>query len=564
MERSNVIHPIVPNTAPASNLRKQAANATDAQLRAPDITKGFFGPGVWLFARAGFLSKAMLMGVVLVIPLLALIVWQLTARYNDAWDARMVATAHHVELVQGMLAHFHAQEVANTLTREEAQELAKNTVNKLRYNTTNYFWIHNVSSRMVTHPMNPALNGQDLSQMRDANGRAFFQEMIQVGGQENGGFVRYLWQNPGESEPTEKISYVRLFKPWGWVVGSGVYMEDVIIAARQQLIFNGSVILTALLLTSYLFVAFYRLMTRCLNDLQNNIRAIRDGDLTTTITYYGKDEIANALHNLADMQSSLRNIVSAVRTSSADIAHSVREVGHAANDLASRTEHTASNLTESASAMEEIQSTAAHTAANTEEGSRLARDNAEAATHSMQVMQEMVRTMQTISQTSDKIQDIVSTMDSIAFQTNILALNAAVEAARSGEAGRGFAVVAGEVRALAQRSSQASGEISDLIAESVKQVETGRNIVLKSENAIKDVLTSSERVNQLLKEISTGAQEQTVGISEVSQALAELDSMTQQNAAMVEETAATAAAMGDLAERLSGEVSRFRLPNHGY
>ncbi|NLC37435.1 MAG: chemotaxis protein, partial [Alcaligenaceae bacterium] len=342
------------------------------------------------------------------------------------------------------------------------------------------------------------------------------------------------------------------------------YMEDIIVAARQQLIVNGSIIAIALLLTTYLFLAFYRLMNRCLSDLQNNIRAIRDGDLATEITYYGSDEIASALQDLAEMQSSLRNIVSSVRSSSADIAHSVHEVGAAANDLASRTEQTASNLTESASAMEEIQATAAHTAGNTEEGSRLARDNAEAATHSMQVMQEMVETMQGISQTSDKINDIIATIDSIAFQTNILALNAAVEAARSGEAGRGFAVVAGEVRALAQRSSQASGEISGLIAESVKQVETGRAIVLKSETAIKDVLASSDRVNQLLKEISTGAQEQTVGISEISQALAELDGMTQQNAAMVEETAATAASMNDLAARLSHEVARFRLPNNGY
>ncbi|NLC36817.1 MAG: hypothetical protein GX772_10320, partial [Alcaligenaceae bacterium] len=219
MEHSNIIHPIIPSTAPATDLRKKAESATDARLHGSDLTKGFLGPGVWLFARARFLSKAILMGIVLVIPLLVLIVWQLSARYNDAWEARMQATTHHVELAQGVLAHFHAQEVANVLTREEAQELAKNTITKLRYSNDNYFWIHNVSSIMITHPMNVALNGQDLSQIRDAAGRAFFQEMIQVGAQEKGGFVRYLWQNPGESTPTDKISYVRLFKPWGWVVG---------------------------------------------------------------------------------------------------------------------------------------------------------------------------------------------------------------------------------------------------------------------------------------------------------------------------------------------------------
>lgn len=560
MEHTTTMQPAVAPAVRQETLRHKARKATDARLRSDEFGRGFFGPGIRLFSRARFLSKATLMGIVLAVPTLGLLFWQISGRYNDAWDARMKATLHHVEIAQAVLTHFHDQELAEEITREQAQWLAKRTIAQLRYNGEDYFWIHDVNSQMVVHPKNPALDGTDLSKMRDADGKAFFQEMIDVSMKHGGGYVQYMWQNPGEPAPTAKISYVQVFKPWGWVIGSGVYMADVIAASRNQLLLNGGIVIATFLLAAYLFVAFYRLMSRGLGDLQFHIRAIRDGDLTTDITQFGRDEVAHSLNDLAQMQKSLRTIVSGVRGSSGDISHSVQEVSAAATDLASRTEQTAANLTESASAMEQIHATATHTAGNTEEGSRLAQQNAAAATHSVQVMGEMVETMQAIRQTSGKIGDIVSTIDSIAFQTNILALNAAVEAARSGEAGRGFAVVAGEVRALAQRSAQASREISQLIKESVAQVEAGTEIVRKSEDAIKDVLESSERVNVILKEISTGAQEQSIGISEVGRALSELDAMTQQNAAMVEQTAATSSAMNDQAMQLSAEVSRFRLP----
>lgn len=559
-DTSTTFPPAVPGPALSESLRQKAAQASNATLHRRHPVGRFMGPGARLFAHARFLTKAMLMGAILAIPALGLLFWQLSARYDDAWDLRMQATKHHVEIAQAVLTHFHHQELAEEITRDQAQWLAKRAIAQLRYNGDEYFWIHDTSARMVIHPKNPALNDQDLSDLRDAEGRAFFKEMIDVSTREGGGFVRYLWQNPGEPAPVEKISYVQVFKPWGWVIGGGVHMEDVILAAREQLVINGSIVGIALLLAGYLFLSFYRLVSKGLADLQLHLRAIRQGDLTTTVTYYGTDEIATALRDLEDMQQSLRSIVASVRSSSADIAASVREVGAAANNLASRTEQTASSLTESASAMEQIQTTAAHTTSNTDEGRQLAQQNATAATHSVAVMQEMVGTMQAISQTSAKINDIVSTIDSIAFQTNILALNAAVEAARSGEAGRGFAVVAGEVRALAQRSAQASGEIASLIAESTTQVEAGKRIVLKSEAAIKEVLGSSERVNVLLQEISTGAREQTTGINEVGQALVALDDMTQQNAAMVEQTAATATAMNELAVLLSDNVSQFRLP----
>ncbi len=560
MENTTRLQP-APLSPAQSRATKNISTATDLRLNQKDIGRGFFGPGIRLFSRAGFLAKAVVMAVVLAIPTLGLLFWQIAAQYDDAWNARMNATEGHVEIAAAVLEHFHDLEREGRLTREVAQAQASGAIARLAYERDGYFWIHDRSLHMVMHPKNPSLNGRDLSTTRDPNGKAFFQEMVEISDQHGGGFVEYFWQNPGESAATPKISYVRMFKPWGWVVGSGIYVTDIEEAARKQVLVNVAVVVLLFLVASYLFISFYRLMSHGLTDLQRHLGAIRDGDLTTTIEPFGKDEFANALHDLRRMQHSLRGIVAAVRNSTDDITNSVREIGFAASDLASRTEQTAASLTESASAIQQINATASHTAGNTDEGSALAQQNAAAAEHSVEVMGDMVNTMEAIRLTSGRISDIVTTIDAIAFQTNILALNAAVEAARSGEAGRGFAVVAGEVRALAQRSAQASREISELIQASVSQVEAGTEIVHKTEEAIGRVMNSSDRVNVILREIATGAREQSIGISEVGQALSVLDAMTQQNAAMVEETATTAEAMNEQATRLSAEVARFRLPS---
>ncbi|MDE2564578.1 MAG: CZB domain-containing protein [Burkholderiales bacterium] len=318
--------------------------------------------------------------------------------------------------------------------------------------------------------------------------------------------------------------------------------------------------LACVALAGYLLLAFYRVMQGGLEEVASHLGAVSQGDLTTSPRPWGRDEAAQLMGELGLMQRSLRSTVGSVLRVSDDIVHTSREIASGAMDLSARTEQAAANLQESAASMEQIASTVKNTADHTEEASRVARRNAEVAGVGGQVMRDVVSTMDGIRQSSARIGEIIGTIDAIAFQTNILALNAAVEAARAGEAGRGFAVVASEVRVLAQRSADAAREIKSLIGSSVQQVEAGTQIVRKAGATIEEIVTSSRRVDELLGEISTSAREQSLGVAQIGQAVSELDRMTQQNAALVEQTAAAAAAMTDQAGVLAAEVGRFRLP----
>jgi methyl-accepting chemotaxis protein len=339
-----------------------------------------------------------------------------------------------------------------------------------------------------------------------------------------------------------------------------VYTDDLRHATLNRLAWAGGVFGLALVVAGYLFLSFYRVMDGGLKETRRHLRAMTEGDLTTSPHPWGDDEAAQLMFELRHMQESLRRIVVNVRGSSESIVHASSEIASASMDLSNRTEQTAANLEQSASSMEEISSTVKSTADNVRQAATVAADNAQAAARGGTVIAEVVSTMDGINASSKRIGDIIGVIDGIAFQTNILALNAAVEAARAGEQGRGFAVVATEVRSLAQRSAQAAREIKTLIASSVEQVESGAQVVRGAGATMQELVGNAGRMNALLAQISTAASEQSDGVAQVGTAVSELDRMTQQNAALVEETAAAAAALQDQANGLAREVGRFKLP----
>ena len=287
---------------------------------------------------------------------------------------------------------------------------------------------------------------------------------------------------------------------------------------------------------------------------------VADGDLTTRFdTQVQRSEIGALMTALKGMNDSLVNVVSQVQTGTRTIASASHEIAAGNMDLSQRTEEQASSLEETASSMEELTSTVRQNADNARQANQLARTASEVAEKGGAIVGQVVSTMGTINDSSRKIYDIISVIDGIAFQTNILALNAAVEAARAGEQGRGFAVVASEVRNLAQRSAGAAKEIKELIGNSVDQVDIGSKLVKEAGATMDDVVASVRRVTDIVGEITSATSEQSIGIDQVNTAITQMDQVTQQNAALVEEAAAAAASMQEQAERLADVASSFRL-----
>ena len=286
---------------------------------------------------------------------------------------------------------------------------------------------------------------------------------------------------------------------------------------------------------------------------------IASGDLTSALRDNGRDEVAQTLNGLADMQDKLRGTIGEVRGAVRSIETASSEIASGTNDLSSRTGQSASSLQQTAASMEELTGTVKSAADNAGMAHKLADSASQVAQQGGQVVGAVVATMQDISASSRKIGDIIGVIDGIAFQTNILALNAAVEAARAGEQGRGFAVVASEVRSLAQRSAEAAREIKVLIGASVDKVEAGTKLVGQAGTTMNDIVASVQRVSQVISEISQAAGEQTTGINQIGSAINHLDHMTQQNAALVEESAAAAESMREQSQRLAQAVGAFRL-----
>jgi len=288
-------------------------------------------------------------------------------------------------------------------------------------------------------------------------------------------------------------------------------------------------------------------------------RRVADGDLTAQIDASAKDETGQLLQALKDMNTSLLNIVGEVRSGTDSIATSSTQIAAGNQDLSSRTEEQAGSLEETASSMEELTSTVKQNADNARQANQLAASAAQVAVKGGEVVAQVVGTMESINASSNKIVDIISVIDGIAFQTNILALNAAVEAARAGEQGRGFAVVASEVRNLAQRSASAAKEIKTLIGASVEQVNAGSMLVAQAGSTMNDIVDSVQRVSDIITEITAASSEQSVGIDEINRAIGQMDAVTQQNAALVEESAAAAESMQHQAHNLAQVVSVFKL-----
>jgi methyl-accepting chemotaxis protein len=366
------------------------------------------------------------------------------------------------------------------------------------------------------------------------------------------------------SASTDKWAVMRKTKSGtGWLVAEVAERESMAQYWRNMGVIWGLLAATAMLLGFGLFLLVRRTVSLPLGELTSAVTAVAHGDLTQTFHTDRRDEIGALVNEVEGMRQRYLQALSQVRASVDRIGTASAEIASGNQDLSVRTEETASNLQRTASSLEQLTGTVKQSADAARQANQLAASAAEVAARGGAVVGQVVSTMNDINHSSRKISDIISVIDGIAFQTNILALNAAVEAARAGEQGRGFAVVASEVRSLAQRSAEAAKEIKTLIGASVERVESGSRLVQNAGNTMDEIVGSVKRVSDIIGEITAAAAEQSAGIGQVNGAVNQLDQMTQQNAALVEESAAAAESLRDQAQRLAQVVAVFKLTGAG-
>ena len=494
--------------------------------------------------------------------MVAMTAWFLVSERKLILEERQTGVRQVVEVAHGIAVHFHALSSKGAMPDEEARQRAAAAIQALRYSGSEYIWINDMHPRMVMHPIKPEMNGQDLTANKDANGQPLFVDFVRTVKAQGAGFVPYMWPKAGSDTPVEKTSYVKGFEPWGWVIGSGVYIDTVNATIWQRALGFGAVALVLAVALLVLGTLVARNLLRQLGgepDYARSIaRSIAQGDLAVAVATRPGDQ-SSLMLDIQAMRDSLHRIVQRVRNGTEHIASASQQIAAGNHDLSSRTESQASALEQTAASMEQMTSNVRQNADNAHQASVLAQSASDVARRGGSVVEKVVQTMGSIEASSRKVADITGVIEGIAFQTNILALNAAVEAARAGEQGRGFAVVATEVRSLAQRSSEAAKEIKALIGNSANEVKAGTELAQEAGTTMQAVVDSVLRVSTMIEEISQASREQTAGIEQIDQAVAHMDQGTQQNAALVEQAAAAAASLQQQAQELTHVVATFHL-----
>jgi methyl-accepting chemotaxis protein len=475
---------------------------------------------------------------------------------------RKAGLANLVDSAQGVVDGYYKQVQAGKIGEADAQRDALARLATMRYGDAGYLFVIDSKPVVLMHPTLPQMVGKPVGDFKDPDGKLLYMSVLDSAKATGRGFTEYRGRLPGTETALPKVSYVARFAPWDWYITSGVFVRDIDTAYYQTIVEH---LIAVLVIGAVITLAMMLVMRSIRNSLGGEPQQaaqlaarIASGDLTQTVSLRDSDS-HSMMAAMQSMQGRLQRAIGEIRHSAEAIASATQQIAAGNNDLSQRTEQQAASLQETAASMEQLTATVKQNADNARQASGLANNASDIATKGNDVVSRVIGTMGEINESSRQIADIIGVIEGIAFQTNILALNAAVEAARAGEQGRGFAVVAGEVRSLAQRSATAAKEIKQLIGASVERVNNGSTLVEQAGATMGEILQAVRRVTDIMGEIAAASEEQSSGISQVGRAVTQMDEVTQQNAALVEQATAAAASLQNQAALLRESVNAFRV-----
>jgi methyl-accepting chemotaxis protein len=439
-------------------------------------------------------------------------------------------------------------EVAEAKLKADSAAIIEN----LRYGPEmkDYFWINDMHPTMIMHPYKPELNGKDLSENQDPNGKKLFVEFTNVCRKNGEGFVDYYWPKYGADKPQPKLSFVKLFKKWDWVIGTGVYVDDIdaMVASRKEKIQVSA---------KDAAVEMTKQIENIEADIKQNIKRVVMIIGLSTIIVLALILTVSYFFTQRSIASPVRRIIDRLNAGAEQVAAASGQITSSSQSLAEGASQQAASLEESSASLEEMASMTKQNADNAGQADQLMQQAGKVVNQANESMADLTASMEDITRSSVETAKIIKTIDEIAFQTNLLALNAAVEAARAGEAGAGFAVVADEVRNLAMRAAGAAKNTADLLDDTTLKVKTGSDLVSATNNAFAQVTESAAKVAELVAEIAAASGEQARGIEQIGTAVTEMDKVTQQNAANAEESASASEQMHSQAEDIKEMVTEL-------
>ncbi|GAA5648409.1 methyl-accepting chemotaxis protein [Vibrio proteolyticus] len=526
-----------------------------------------------------------LIAVLMLVPFAAM----LFDYQQDLMEAKQTKTRHLVETAHSLMSYYQQQQQQGLLSTEQAQQQARSAIATLRYQQDDYFWINDLQPAMVMHPMKPQLDGKDLSAIKDPNGKALFVDMVNLVKKQGAGFVYYMWPKPGSNVDVEKVSYVKLFQPWGWLVGSGVYLDDVNALVWQR-VQSALMILTASLLAMIALAAWIgHSITQPCSDTERALREIADGDgdLTRQLPVHGNDELSHIASAFNQFTARIREIVRDLQPITDGITGAAVELNQVASTASGKTQQQQQSVDTVASAMDQLHANNQEVANAAQEAAQAAQTAHDKGRHGSAVITQASSYMDALSalvtQTQAnarslerETQDVGSVLEvirGVAEQTNLLALNAAIEAARAGEQGRGFAVVADEVRTLATRTQSSTDEIEQIITSlqkraaevclSMEQTEqqsgaTQQQAVI-AQQALADIDHEVATILSLNEHIAEACAQQTSATDEISRSVAAIADHSNQAAAEANQVAAASEQLMQSGRQLQTSFAAFKV-----